>query len=262
MRWMLKLSAPLTQPGLFITGTDTGVGKTVVCCAIAQTLRQSSRGLRLGVCKPFATGCHPGRDGPVQEDVQALVRFSDCRAPASQVCPQGFRMPASPAAAAAAENTEVRWDAVDAALRALDGRHDALLVEGVGGAMVPLDPRCPRYTVRDLAKAIGFPVLVVCRAGLGTLNHTAMTVEVLERVGCRVVGLVVNGTDPAVAEHDPSRATNRKYLERMTGIKVMCEVPQARPGAVDVAQGRLDPAILRAVGAGYWGDLFGESAGG
>ena len=258
---MLKLSAPLVKPGLFITGTDTEVGKTVVTCAIARAMREQSRELRLGVCKPFATGCRPGRDGPEQEDVQALIHFADCRAPASQVCPQAFRMPASPAAAAEAERVEVNWDTVARALHALDDRHDALLIEGVGGAMVPLDPRFPRYTVRDMIKAIGYPALVVCRAGLGTLNHTAMTVEVLERAGCRVVGLVVNGVDAEASEADPSRATNRQYLERMTGIKVMCEVPQVRAASMDLARGRMDPAVLRAVSQTYWGDLFGVPAG-
>ncbi len=260
---MLKLPAPLQKPGLFVTGTDTGVGKTVVACAILAALRElaHSRGLRLGVCKPFATGCHEGRDGPVQEDVQALMHFADARGPACRVCPQWFRTPASPAAAAAQENRDIDWDAVATALIETDRAHDAVLVEGLGGVMVPLDPKHPRYTVRDMIDAIGYPVVVVCRAGLGTLNHTAMTVDVLQRGGCRVVGLVMNhveGRDGLNGDSsaDSSLTSNRLWLERMTGIKVLCEIPAARPAAMDPAKGRLDPAVLAAARAHHWGDLF------
>ncbi len=258
---MLTLPAPLTQPGLFVTGTDTGVGKTVVSCAILHALRQHARGrrLRLGVCKPFATGAHDGRDGPEQEDVHALMHFAECHAPVAHVCPQAFRMPAAPAAAAAAEGRSIDWPAVADALVALDQRHDALLIEGVGGIRVPLDPAQPRCTVVELIVALGYPVLVVCRAGLGTLNHTAMTVEVLERAGARVVGLVMNherGRDPDELAEDASLSSNRVWLERMTGIKVLCEVPGARPSAMAPGHGRIDPAVLDAVAAQSWGDLF------
>lgn len=261
---MLKLSAPLTKPGLFITGTDTDVGKTVVTCGILAALREQAAGqrLRLGPCKPFAPGCREGRDGPLHEDVQALLRFSDTKATAATVGPQAFRQPAAPAAAAEAEGRDVKWNAVADALHQLDQAHDALLIEGVGGAMVPLDPRQPRYTVRDLIRAIGYPTLVVCRAELGTLNHTAMTVEVLERSGCRVVGLVMNHTVPGLSEaDDPTIATNAHWLERMTGVKVLCRVPRGRDSAMQLKHGRMDPAVQHAISACHWGDLFGAADG-
>ena len=139
--------------------------------------------------------------------------------------------------------------------------HDALLLEGVGGALVPLDPKQPRYTVRDFIRELGFPTLVVCRAELGTLNHTALTVEALERVGCRVVGLVMNHTQPAErVSEDPSIAGNARWLERMTGVKVLCKVPYGRPSAMEPGKGRIDPAVLHAVGACHWGDLFAPVA--
>lgn len=261
---MLKLSAPLTKPGLFITGTDTGVGKTVVTCGILAALRQRAAGQRLalGPCKPFATGCREGADGPIQEDVQALQRFSDTKASAATVCPQAFRIPAAPAAAAEAERRDVDWGAVGDALLALDGRHDALLLEGVGGVLVPLDPKQPRYTVREMIRAIGYPTLVVCRAELGTLNHTVLTVEALERGGCRVVGLVMNHTAADRREaDDPTIATNAQWLERMTGVKVLCRVPHGRSGAMDLGNGRMDPAVQHAIAACHWGDLFAAADG-
>ncbi|MEM1098294.1 MAG: dethiobiotin synthase [Planctomycetota bacterium] len=261
---MLKLSAPLTKPGLFITGTDTGVGKTVVACGIMSALRQRASGhrLRLGPCKPFATGCREGRDGPVQEDVQALLRFSETRAAVTTVCPQAFRQPAAPAAAAHAEGRDVDWEAVGTALHELDLAHDALVIEGVGGVLVPLDPKQPRYTVREMIRAIGYPTLVVCRAELGTLNHTVLTVEALERGGCRVVGLVMNHTaaDPSEAD-DPTIATNAHWLERMTGVKVLCRVPRGRDSAMQLEHGRMDPAVQHAISACHWGDLFGAADG-
>ncbi|MEM1445992.1 MAG: dethiobiotin synthase [Planctomycetota bacterium] len=261
---MLTLSAPLTKPGLFITGTDTGVGKTVVTCGILAALREQAAGqrLRLGPCKPFATGCREGRDGPIQEDVQALLRFSETKAQAATVCPQAFRQPAAPAVAAEAEGREVKWESVAEALQKLDQTHDALLIEGVGGALVPLDPRQPRYTVRDLIRAIGYPALVVCRAELGTLNHTVMTVEALERSGCRVIGLVMNHTVPGLREaDDPTIATNALWLERMTGIKVLCRIPYGRDSAMQLEHGRMDPAVQNAIASCHWGDLFAAADG-
>ena len=261
---MLKLPAPLARPGLFITGTDTGVGKTIVSCGILAALRErvAGRRLRIGPCKPFATGCREGRDGPVHEDVQALMHFSDTKASARLVCPQAFRQPAAPAAAAVAEQRATDWNAVAQALVTLDQTHDALLIEGVGGVLVPLDPTCPRFTVRDMIRAIGYPVLVVCRAELGTLNHTALTVEALERGGCRVVGLVMNHALESNREaEDPSIATNAHWLERMTGIKVLCRVPRGRASAMDPGNGRLDPAVQHAIASCHWGDLFAEADG-
>lgn len=269
---MLTLSKPLTKPGLFVTGTDTGVGKTVVTCAIAHTLREQHavRRLRLGPCKPFATGCREGQDGPIMEDVQALIRFSGTHAPARTVCPQAFRTPLAPAAASELEHTPVRWDAVADALHTLDQTHDALLLEGVGGVLVPLDPRQPRYTVRELIRDVGFPTLVVCRAKLGTLNHTALTVEALQNHGCRVVGLVMNHTVPhhpagspgaqgLDEADDPSVASNAQWLERTTGVKVLCQTPYGRLNAMHPAEGRIDPGILDAAGRVHWGDLFEQA---
>jgi dethiobiotin synthetase len=259
---MLSLEGPLTKPGLIVTGTDTDVGKTVVTCAIAAVLRQQRRGVRLGVCKPFASGCRRDREGLVSSDAEALAHFADCRLPLSVVSPLTFRPPLAPASAAEEEDRKIDWPALARALRVLDDRCDGLIIEGVGGAMVPLDPAYPRYTFRDLAAALHYPVVVVCRATLGTLNHTAMTVHVLQEVGCRVVGLVVNGqdTDAAAEAADPSLRSNRRWLERLTGIKVLTTVPKVRTAACDPAGGKLDPAVLNAVGQVDWATVMAPSS--
>ncbi|MEO1237213.1 MAG: dethiobiotin synthase [Planctomycetota bacterium] len=239
-----------------MTGTDTGVGKTVVSCAIASALRERHRRLRVGVCKPMASGCRLERAGLINEDAEALAHFADCRLPMEVVNPIRFRAPLAPAVAAEAEGRAVEWGALERALSALDERSDAVVVEGVGGLMVPLDPRSPRYMVGELAREIGYPVVVVCRAGLGTLNHTAMTVELLRQAGCRVSGLVMNGkeTDPTAAAGDPSLASNREWLERLTGVKVLAELPRGR--SVAAAKGKLDRAVVAAADGVDWLELM------
>lgn len=245
-----------TKPGLFVTGTDTDVGKTVVCCGIAAAMRERDRRLRLGVLKPFATGCRRDREGLVNEDAEALAHFADCRLPLDVINPIRFRAPMAPAVAAEMERQAVDWPALSRSLELLDERTDSLLVEGVGGLMVPLDPRNPRYMVGQLAASMGYPVLVVCRSGLGTLNHTAMTVELLRQAGCRVTGLVMNQYVADVAERasDPSLETNRQWLERLTGTKVIAVVPRGRSVQADKA--RLDPAVIHALGSVSWSDFM------
>ncbi|MEM6459449.1 MAG: dethiobiotin synthase [Planctomycetota bacterium] len=248
----------LSKPGLFVTGTDTEVGKTVVCCAIAAAVRERHRRLRLGVCKPLASGCRRDAEGLINEDAEALARFADCRLPMDAVNPIRFRTPVAPAVAAELEDTPVDWGALRRGLATLDERCDAVLVEGVGGAMVPLDPRNPRWMVGELAAAIGYPLIVVCRAGLGTLNHTMMTVETLRRAGCQVSGLVMNRMtrDPEAAAADPSLASNRDWLERLTGVKVLATLPEGR--AVAPGRGKLDPAVVAAAERVDWLDVMRE----
>ena len=248
---------PREKPGLFVTGTDTGVGKTVVCCAIAAAWRERHRRGRLGVCKPFGSGCHLDRRGQlVHEDAQALAAHSGCTLPLEVVNPLRFAAPLAPAVAAETERRAIEWDVLGRSLTQLDREHDALLIEGVGGVMVPLDPRSPRFMVAQLAAALGYPVLVVCRPNLGTLNHTAMTVELLRQAGCRVSGLVINGIDPdpAAARADPSLRSNADWLERLTGVKVLARLPRGR--GVAPATGRLDPALVAAAATVNWDEVL------
>ena len=252
-----RFQAPLrTKPGLFITATDTDAGKTTVACGILASMRERDRRVRVGVCKPFSTGCRRDREGLVNDDAEALAHFADCRLPLDVINPIRFRQPLSPAAAAEAEGRPVDWPELYRSLARLDESSDAVLVEGAGGLLVPLDPRRPRYMIRELAVDLAYPVLIVCRPGLGTLNHTLMTAELLNQAGAHIVGLVINGHDPdPVAEAaDPSLASNAVWLERMTGIKILATVPKAR--GVDPGKARLDPAITAALGQIDWLSLM------
>ncbi len=287
----------LTKPGLFITATDTGVGKTVATCAIAAALRkQGAR--RVGVCKPFASGCRKEREGLVSEDAEALAHFADCRAMLDVINPIRYAKPLAPAVAAELAGQPPDVEELGRCLSLLDREHDVMLIEGVGGLLVPLSPSKPKVTVLDLIQAIGYPVVIVTRAGLGTLNHTAMTVRLLRDAGCDVAGLVVNGYvpdpgDPMMvnlsaadvkhlrlsASHkksedsssfspsdtlradpqDESMMTNRRWLHRMNSADVLATLPLLEPSLVAPQRGVIPEAILDAAALTQWLDVVGES---
>ncbi len=250
----LPMHISLRKPGLFITATDTGVGKTVVTSAIAWQLRQT--GLRVSVCKPMATGCRREREGLVSEDAEAIAHFSDCRQPLDVINPVRYALPVAPAVAAEKAGREIDYDAIARSLSVLDDWGDVLLVEGVGGVMAPISAHHPGVTVLDLASAVGYPVLVVARAGLGTLNHTMMTVTLLRQRGLRLAGLVINGyvADPGSDIEDPSMASNRLWLEKMTGLSILATLPQCAAGTVRPELASIPAEILEAAGQSRWED--------
>jgi len=236
-------SPHLRCPGLFITGTDTGVGKTTVTCAIARRLVEM--GLRVGVCKPVATGCRSDREGLVSPDAEALAHFADCRLPLDVVNPLRYADPVAPAVAAETERRPFDMVPIAESLQRLDAQHDLLLVEGIGGLMVPLDES---HTVADLAAWIGYPVVVVTANRLGTLNHTAMTCQLIRDRGLKLAGLVVNGHDPDST--DPAHTTNLLWLARQNDTKVLATIPQSSGVAPERAQ--LPLGILDAVAMADW----------
>ncbi len=246
----------LTKPGLFVTATDTEVGKTVITCAIAALLRRA--GLTVGVSKPLASGCRRDREGLVSEDAEALAHFADCRQPLDVIHPLRYVAPLAPAVAAELTGEAPDWSLLADRLERLDAASDAMLIEGIGGLLVPIDPADAQRTVLDLIVALGYPVVVVTRANLGTLNHTAMTVRLLREAGCKVAGLVVNGypADPST-QSDESVATNRQWLAKMTRVPVLATVPRCEPNQVKVHKGVMPYAIIDAVGMSYWPDLVG-----
>src|SRR5918993_118846 len=139
------LLGPARVPGLLVTGTDTGVGKTLVAAAIADWFRR--RGRRVGVLKPCATGCVRRREGLVSEDAEFLAHHADARFPLDVICPQRYAEPLAPSVAAERAKLPVDWDAVARSLRMIEAGSDVMIVEGVGGIMVPLDAK---HTVLDL----------------------------------------------------------------------------------------------------------------
>jgi dethiobiotin synthetase len=250
----LPIGPRARRPGLFVTGTDTGVGKTVVSCAIASDLRQS--GLRVGVCKPMATGCRSERGELINDDAEALAHFADCRMSLDVINPVRFASPVAPAVAAEETGQAIDYEAIGRSITQLDAHHDVLVIEGAGGVLVPIDGRDVSLTMLDLMVTMDFPVVVVVRPVLGTLNHTAMTVTLLRQAGLRVAGLVINGFEPDVArQQDASVSSNRRWLERMNHVPVLATLPMCEPGTVEPAKGLISGAVLESASLTRWADV-------
>jgi dethiobiotin synthetase len=205
--------------GVFVTGTDTGVGKTVLACALAAWCRR--HGLDVGVMKPVATGCVSVRNGGVRswvsEDAILLTGYAGVDDPRALVSPICFKEPLAPLTAALRARAPIRLDVAVRAFHALCARHDVLIVEGVGGLLVPLTTR---ETLADLAKRFDLPLLLVARPGLGTLNHTLLSLACIRRLNLRLHGVVINYTQPV--SRDPmgrvAERTNPQLLARFTRV--------------------------------------------
>lgn len=246
---MFDCLAPLQTPGLIVTATDTDVGKTVAACAVARSLRQTHPRLKVGVCKPFATGCRRQKEGLVSEDALALAHFSDCRAPLDTIAPIRYEPPLAPAVAAEQTGQPIDVDALARSLVRLEREHDVLIIEGVGGVMAPLSES---QTVLDFILALNSPVIVVARAGLGTLNHTAMTVQLLRQAGCNCAGVVINGRDDEAHHNDPSVVDNRRWIEKITRLPVLAELPSQPSSSMRPAEGVISSPILDAASQVDW----------
>lgn len=208
-----------------MTGTDTGVGKTLVAGAIADWARR--QGVRVGVCKPVATGCQRRREGLVSEDAEFLAHHADSRFSLNTICPQRFAEALAPAIAAERAKTAIEWNAIDGAIQTMSKESDFMIVEGVGGVMVPMDRNA---TVLNMIQWLGLPAIVVARAGLGTINHTLLSVETLRRARVRVAGVVINEyppETPGVAEE-----TNPRAIEKWGKVAVLCLVPRFEGKAI------------------------------
>lgn len=203
--------------GAFVTGTDTGVGKTVVTAALALALRR--QGVDVGVVKPVQTGA---RAGDPASDAMLLKEWVGLDEGADALCPFSFPQPLAPLVAARLEGRALALDEVAERTRALARGREACLVEGVGGLLVPVGPE---WTVADLAHELGLPLLVVARAGLGTVNHTLLTVREARRAGLGVLGVVLNESQPLLPEADPSLATNAEVIEALGGGPILAHVP-------------------------------------
>ncbi len=207
--------------GLFITSTDTGVGKTVITSAIAATLRDMGR--RVGVLKPVATGCIHTREGLVSEDAELLAHHADSPHPLHVICPQRYAEPLAPAVAAQRAQQPLDWPAMQRSLDVIASTSDVMLVEGVGGVMVPLDDQ---YTVLDLAGWLNFPTVIIARAGLGTINHTLLTASALRHVNVPIAGVVINRY---TADATPiAEETNPRAIERWGKLPILAVVPETR----------------------------------
>ena len=208
---------------LFLTATDTGAGKTYVTALLVRALRQA--GLDTAPMKPFCCGD--------RDDALALYAACGGAVPLDTINPAGYATPAAPYAAAQAEGRPADIPAVLGAFRKLREAHRSVVVEGVGGWMVPI---AHDYFVADLAADMGLPIAVVVRNRLGALNHALLTVRDIRARGLPLAGVIFNCADQA--PHDIAARTNRALLEELLGEPVLCEIGpgQAEIPASAVAQ--------------------------
>ena len=211
------------KDAVLITGTDTGVGKTVVAAGLVQALR--FRGFSAAPMKPFATGCRAEGRELVCQDAQVLAESCQHELPLDLISPVRYLQPLAPAVAARAEGRPVDVEAAFAAFSKIVRLYDFVVVEGIGGLAVPLTDD---MTVADFALRARLDVVVVARRTLGTLNHTKLTVEYALSKGLAVRGIVLCGACPP--EEDLSAMTNASEIERLVQRPVLSAVPALEPG--------------------------------
>ena len=207
--------------GLFVTGTDTGVGKTFVTCGLTALL--SARGRKVGVMKPVETGCEVRDHKLYPADAQRLRRVSGTTLPVEVVCPYRFAPPLAPEVAAAMAGVLVDRVEILACYERIASQHEITLVEGAGGLLVPL---AAHYSFADLVRDLGLPLIVVVASRLGAINHTLLTLHCARSMGLQIRGYILNQAAPP---RDLASQTNGQALARATDVPCLGRLPFLPP---------------------------------
>ena len=200
---------------LFITGTDTDVGKTYITAGIAITLRKMS--IDVGVMKPFAAGVAQ-KKGYKSEDVEILSKFAQTHDSENLVNPQFFPISASPYTAWKKLKIKPKIPLILSSFKKLSNLHEIMLVEGMGGILTPI---LKDYYVTNLIKDMKIPTIIVTRSKVGTVNHTLMTVKICEKYKIPIKGIIINNFD---GDGYPINQL-KKDLEDLTGVKILGSIP-------------------------------------
>ena len=204
--------------GIFITGTDTDVGKTVVAAGLAGAIK--AKGIDVGVMKPVATGAVRTPDGLVSTDVQFLIKSIECNDEPELLNPITLETPLSPLVASRLEKCEIELDKIRDAYSTLSQRHDFIVVEGIGGILVPIKED---YFVSDMIKDLDIPSIIVARPGLGTINHAMLTIREAQRMGIEVRGFIINGVDEQKA--GIAEKTNPEVIKQISHLPLLGVLP-------------------------------------
>ncbi len=199
---------------LFITGTDTDVGKTYITAGLGVTFRKM--GIDVGVMKPFAAG-RAQKKGYKSKDIVIISKAAQACDPENLVNPQFFPIPASPYTAWKNLKTKPKISTILSSFKKLSKLHDMILVEGMGGIMTPI---LKDYYVTNLIKEMKIPTVIVIRSKVGTINHTIMTVKMCEKYKIPVKGIIINDFDDGYPVNELKRD-----LQNLTGVKVLCSIP-------------------------------------
>jgi dethiobiotin synthetase len=205
--------------GIFVTGTDTDVGKTWVAAGLTAALRR--RGVAAVYFKPIQSGCPEEAGRLMPTDARFARELGGLDEPLELLSPITLRLPLAPGVAAAREGVRVDLNRVAVALAELAGRYEFFVVEGAGGLYVPLIDTS--FLVLDLARWLGLPLAVVARPGLGTINHTGLTVGAARQAGLAVAGVIINRYP---AEPSLAQKTNPGVIAALTGVPILGLVPE------------------------------------
>jgi len=226
--------------GLFITGTDTGIGKTLVSCGLAAAW--TAQGKRVGVLKPAETGCDMRNGALYPDDAMRLAGCAQSALPVETLCPYRFSPPVAPSVAAEQAGVSIRPDRIVEIFHTIAVQHDVTIVEGAGGLLVPL---VGRYSFADLAQDLGIPVLVVVGSKLGALNHTLLTLHCIQTRGLPLAGYVLN--HPTETSDDAIK-TNAATLAGLTDVPCRGIIPHlSLSGNIDQDRATLSDLFSTAV---------------
>lgn len=220
--------------GYFITGTDTGVGKTLVSCALLHAF--AAQGRAVAGMKPVAAGCENGE----WMDVESLIAASNVAAPREWINPYALILPLAPQIAAKRMGIEIDPAAILRACCALQNVAETVIVEGIGGFLVPLNSQ---YDTGDMALALGFPVILVVGMRLGCLNHALLTAQAVRATGLPLAGWVANQVDPKMIEFEE----NVRALEQRLACPLLGVLPFVQDAVAQKFSVLLDVAGLELV---------------
>jgi dethiobiotin synthetase len=226
--------------GLFVSGTDTGVGKTMIAAAIVRSALR--RGLRVAVLKPVETGCAQTADGLMPADGMFLRSVAGLSLPIEQIVPLRYATPVSPLVASRREGLVPDSAAIHAAYRQLAESYDFVVVEGAGGLMVPITHE---YFMIDLVRDLGLPLVLVAGTRLGTINHTLLSIRLAAAAGVEVAGVVLNQV--AAPVNDVAEQTNPEVLRELLSVPVVGPFPylaEKTIAGIDAALEQVDPGVL------------------
>ena len=213
----INLNLP-QKAGLFISGTGTGVGKTLIAGAIAKILTE--KGLAVGVFKPIATGCKRTWDGLISDDTEFLAHCANSNESLATITPVGYLTPAAPVVSAFCDGPAIDFEKIASAYRRICQGSDIVIVEGIGGVRVPLTLE---FDVLDLAAELGLAVVIVAGPNLGTINHTLMTIDCVRAAKLKIAGVVITGYDGT--KSTTAEDTAPDVISQCGQIEVLSVVP-------------------------------------
>lgn len=222
--------------GFFVTGTDTGVGKTIITAALIKT--SNLLGFRACGMKPIETGCQREGGILIPSDGMLIKTVARMEETVNHISPCRFEKPLAPLPASEIEGISVNFEKIRKAYAELSQKYDVVIVEGIGGLLVPIRKD---YFVLDLARDFGLPVIVVSRPGLGTINHTMLSVNYAIKEGLTVAGIIINYSQPP--EGTPAEKTNPDVIKEISPVPIIGIFPYLN----DLEETTIERAVVKSL---------------